>query len=147
MFDFLKNLVGEQSPVERTKIDDRVALAALLVEAALQDDAYEPAEKVAIERVLTAEFGLDSDASKALRQKAETAQADSVGIFRFTKAIKDARPFEERVAVIERLWEIALADAERDPNEDALIRKVCGLIGVSDQDSGLARQRVQARVS
>jgi len=54
MFDFLKNLVGEQSPVERTKIDDRVALAALLVEAALQDDAYEPAEKVAIERVLRA---------------------------------------------------------------------------------------------
>lgn len=61
---------------------------------------------------------------------------------RFTGAIKDAVPYEDRIAVIEALWQVVLADGVREAEEDALLRLVAKLLGVNDRDSALARQRV-----
>ena len=44
---------------------------------------------------------------------------------------------------MEALWEVALADGERDEEEDSLLRLLANLLGVSDRDSALARQRVE----
>ena len=63
---------------------------------------------------------------------------------RFTRAIKDAVPYVDRVSVIEALWQIALSDGERDAEEDALLRLVANLLGVSDVESAAARKRVSA---
>ena len=62
---------------------------------------------------------------------------------RFTRAIKDAVPLEERMGVIEALWAVALADGKRDDNEDALLRLIAPLLGINDRDSNLARLKVQ----
>ena len=51
-------------------------------------------------------------------------------------------PFEDRETVIEALWAVALADGERDHEEDTQLRLVASLLGVNDRDSALARQRV-----
>ncbi len=60
---------------------------------------------------------------------------------RFTRAIKDAVPYEERAGVIEDLWRIVLVDGARDSEEDALMRMVAPMLGVNDRDSAMARQR------
>ena len=52
--------------------------------------------------------------------------------------------YEDREAVIESLWSVVLADGVRDQSEDALLRMVAPMLGVSDQDSHKARQRVMA---
>ena len=62
---------------------------------------------------------------------------------RFTRAIKDAVPYEAPAAVVESLWQVALADGARDAGEDALIRLAVKFPGINDRDSALARQRVQ----
>jgi uncharacterized tellurite resistance protein B-like protein len=49
---------------------------------------------------------------------------------------------EERIGLIEMLWDVAYADGVLDPEEDLLIRRIAGLIYVSDRDRVLARQRV-----
>ena len=64
---------------------------------------------------------------------------------RFTRAIKDAVPYENRLEIIEALWEVVLADGERDEAENALLRMVAPMIGVSDVDSAMARKKVQAQ--
>lgn len=125
--------------------DERLALAALLVDAARRDDAYEEAEKTVIDRILAHEHELSAAEASTLRLEAEAAQDEAMGLFRFTHTLKEATPFEDRVKIIEYLWEVALADGDRDAVEDNLVRRVCGLLGVSDRDSGLARQRVEAR--
>jgi uncharacterized tellurite resistance protein B-like protein len=58
----------------------------------------------------------------------------------FTRLIKAAVPYEERIGVIETLWRIAAADGV-NADEHGLMRLVANLLGVSDRDSGLARQR------
>ncbi len=142
---FLNVFRGTPNAPEPNSVDERLALAALLVDAARRDDAYEAAEKVVIERILAMEHGLDAEGAKRLRLEAETAQDNAMGLFRFTHTLKEATPFEDRVKIIEYLWQVALADGDRDAVEDNLVRRVCGLLGVSDKDSGLARQRVEAR--
>lgn len=147
MFDaFLKIFQGNPEAPQPNSPDEKIALAALLVDAARRDDSYDVSEKRAIDRILAAEHDLDLKAAADLRVKAESAQDEAMGLFRFTHSLKEATPFEDRVKIIEYLWEVALADGDRDAVEDNLVRRVCGLLGVSDRDSGLARQRVEARL-
>lgn len=137
---------GTPDPGTGEPVDERIALAALLVDAARQDDDYSDAERAAIDHILAREHDISESAATALREQAEAVQADAAGLFRFTHALKETTPFEDRVSIVEHLWEVALADGRRDSDEDNLVRRVCGLLGVSDRDSGLARQRVEARL-
>lgn len=134
---------------DRDEVEDagRVAIAALLVEAARSDDVYVEDERLMIDRVLAERFGLSTEEADALRVRGEAAQAEAVDLVRFTRAIKDAVPYEDRISVVEALWRVILADEEIDHEESALVRRLAGLLYVSDPDAGLARQRVAASLS
>lgn len=122
----------------------RTALAALLVEAAHADGVYLDDERATIERVLADRFALSADEAHHLRTAGEAAQAGAVDLVRFTRVLKEAVPFEERVGLIEAVWRVVYADRENHHEEAALVRKLAGLLYVSDKDTGLARQRVVA---
>ncbi len=71
-------------------------------------------------------------------------EAQAPDTVRFTRAIKDAVAYDDRLDVVESLWAIALADGERDEHENSLMRMVAPMLGINDRDSNLARQRVEA---
>jgi len=146
MFDklFSKKSKKPETQVEETG-DLQMAFAALLVEAARADETYDDRERAIIDKSLAAKFGLNAANAAALRAKGEAAQASAIDIQRFTRTAKEM-PESEKIAFIEQLWEIVLSDGERDPFEDTLIRRVCGLIYVEDRLSGQARARVEARL-
>ncbi len=62
---------------------------------------------------------------------------------RATRAIKDAVAYENRLAVIEALWQVVLADGSRSDEENALLRLVASLLGITDTDSAMARKRIE----
>lgn len=145
----LKKLLGlfqQSQPAAEVHSDNELprAVAALLVEAARADDNYDEGEHALISEILAAQFGLSPDAAAALRAEGERAQAEAFDIHQFTKIAKTMAA-ADKIKLIERLWEVVLSDGERDPHEDALVRRVCGLIYVSDPESGAARARVAAR--
>ena len=138
----LRSLTGTDEAGDDPVEAGRIAIAAVLVEAARSDDAYHGHEQAVIDRVLGQRFGLAPAEAAALRARGEEAQAEAVDLVRFTRAIKDAVPHEDRVAVIEAVWRVIYADGELDHNESSLVRRLSGLLYVPDQDAGLARQRV-----
>ena len=142
--DFLRRLTAP-SPEPLPDADARLALTALLVRLAKADGDYAASEIARIDKVVAARFGLNVVEAAKLRARAEAVEHDAPDTVRFTKAIKEAVAYDDRAAVIEALWEVALADGERDHQEDALLRMVAPLLGITDQDSALARQRVEAR--
>jgi len=146
MIDLLRRLAGVGNDRPVAQADERVALAALLVEAAQTDGSYDPEEAERILRVLAARYGLPKAEAAALRAEGEAAQAAAVDLVRFTWAVKEAVPYEARTAVIEAVWEVVYADGVRDMYESALIRKLSGLLHIEDREAGLARQRVAARL-
>lgn len=122
------------------------AVAALFVEAARADDRYEPHEKALIDKALAAKFSLSPEEAAKLREAGEEAQSAATDIQRFTRRAKELSK-EEKIALVEGLWEVILSDGDRDPFEDTLMRRICGLIYVDDRVSGEARQRVEAKLS
>jgi len=144
MLSLLKRLLAD-APEQLGPVDARLALSALLVRLARADDQYLRAEADQISRVLMRRYNIDITAAQTLRSDAEDLESHAPDTVRFTRAIKDAVPFEDRASVVEALWEVALADGERDAEEDGLMRLVVSLLGITDRDSALARQRVQAR--
>jgi len=125
--------------------DARLALTALLVRVARSDNDYALSERTRIDRITQARYGLTAQAAATLRADAETLEQVAPDTVRFTRAIKDAVGHDDRLAVIEALWQVALADGVRDPEEDRILRLVTGLLGISDLDSARVRQRVEAR--
>lgn len=122
--------------------DARRALSALMVRLARADGHYDADEHQRIATILAERYELDATAAEALLGEAENLEAEAPDTVRFTRAIKDAVPYEARAAVVEALWQVALADGARDAGEDSLIRLVSGLLGLTDQENARARQRV-----
>ncbi|MGR3713153.1 MAG: tellurite resistance TerB family protein [Shimia sp.] len=142
--EFLKRLTAPApSPLDQT--DARLALTALLVRIARADNHYSTAEATRIERIVTERYTLDPADALQLMRDAETLETEAPDTVRFTRAIKDAVAHDDRIKVIEAMWQVALADGERAAEEDALLRLAANLLGINDKDSALARQRVSAR--
>lgn len=144
--DILRRLTAEPDTSPMSLEDSRLALAALMVRLARQDDHYTRSEQEVIERVIRSRYGVDAAAARVLREEAERLEAEASDTVRFTRLIKDAVPYEEREGVIEALWRVALTDGVQ-AEEHGLMRLVASLCGVSDVDSGLARQRAQERLA
>ena len=126
---------------EQDEISARQAMAALMVRIAKSDDDYAVAECERIDAVLSVLYSLSTSEASALRLQAETLEADAPDTVRFTRAIKEEVQYEERFDVVRALWQVVLADGERDHEEDALMRLLASLLGVNDRDSAIARQR------
>ncbi|MDG1879847.1 MAG: TerB family tellurite resistance protein [Paracoccaceae bacterium] len=140
----LKNIlkIFADDNVSQLEPDDaRLAITALMIRVARSDDDYSKAELNNIISLISARFKLSNDEANELIKEAELVEEQAPDTVRFTKSIKSAIDFDDRIAIIEDLWSVVLTDSFRDTNEDALIRTVVSLLGVSDKDSAFARQR------
>lgn len=140
--DLLKRLSGENAaplPPE----DARIAIAALLVIAANADHHYHDSERAMIERVLADRYSLDAAAAQKLREDGEAAEQAAMDLYKFTSLIKQTIEYEQRASVLEALWRVVLADADREAHEESLMRRVTDLLGLDPRESHEARRRVQ----
>jgi uncharacterized tellurite resistance protein B-like protein len=139
---FLRRLLLSTGHTDLQPEDARAAIAAVLVMAARADGHYDAREQAMIDEALRRRFGLTADETRGLREEGEAAEAEAVDLYQFTKAIRLAIPHEDRVAIIEELWRVILADGVRDPHEDSLMRQITDRLGLAPMESALARQKV-----
>jgi uncharacterized tellurite resistance protein B-like protein len=147
MFNQILSLLSGESQASTRPDQLPIAVAALLVHAATMDDTFDEDERRAIERVLGERFKLAPDAVTALLAAAEKRAEESNQLYAFTRLAVERLDEQGRVQLIEMLWEVAYADGVLDPDEDALLRRVAGLLYVSDYDRGEARKRVLRRLA
>lgn len=140
MFNLIQRLFGP-APTALPGTDADLALAALLVRVARTDRMYAVEEVERIDRILMARHGFGSFEAAAMRAEAEKLEAEAPDTVRFTRALKEAVALEDRMALVVALWEVALADGTRDAHEDHELRVLSGLLGLSDVESAMARQR------
>jgi uncharacterized tellurite resistance protein B-like protein len=135
------SLFASKSSDSARDISASQAMAALMVRIAKSDDDYSTTEIARIDAVLGLLYSLTADPTADLRRTAEALEAEAPDTVRFTRAIKEEVPYEERFNVVRALWQVVLADGARDAEEDALMRLLASLLGVNDRDSALARQQ------
>ena len=145
----LKQLLSKAAQLdEAAPSDDRLAFAtaALMVEAARMDDDFSAEERRRIVALLAGHFDLAAAAAEALVDRVAEAVEESVEFYGWTRELKDRLDHEERIGVVEMLWEIVYADAALHAMEANLMRRLAGLLYVTDRDSGLARRRARRRL-
>jgi uncharacterized tellurite resistance protein B-like protein len=142
MIDLLRRLLAPE-PTRLPEPDAQLALATLLVRIARTDGLYAAEEVERIDRVLSRRYGLDPFATAKLRTEAEAMESEAPDTVRFTRALKEAVALEDRADLMTALWSVALADGLREAHEDRLMRLVASLLGLTDVESALARQRAE----
>jgi len=131
---------------ERAFDDTHIAVAALLIEAAHMDASFDAEERSVIAGLLARRFELGTTQAEDLLVEAERIVADAHALYRFTRTVKDAFDHEERVELMQMLWEVVYADGELHSFEANLMRRMAGLVYVSDRESGEARKRALTRL-
>jgi len=124
------------------EIDDmKLAASALLVEVAMVDRDFNEAERDRIIQFVKSKFSLEEATASQLISRAEGEVEGSVQLYGITAALRQGLSYEDRVELMECLWMVAYADGEIDPFEDQLMRRIGGLIYVTDRDRGTARKK------
>lgn len=125
----------------------QIAVVALLVRAAsTADSSFDERERESIAKITAEHFGLSPEDVRQLIEIAASDEAKTLDLFRWAQAIKKNYDEEERINLIEKMWEVVYADGVLDDYEANLLRRVAGLIYVPDRESGQARLRVLARL-
>jgi len=141
----LLSAAAANGAVEPDPETPQLAAAALLVEAACLDGHFDGDERDAVCAALGAHFGLSDAEADTLIEDAEAAHHEATDLHRFTRTINDRYDHEDRLAVMEMLWQVVYADGRLHAYEANLIRRVGGLLHITDRERGEARKRVLAR--
>ena len=110
------------------------------------DENFEASERQRIEWLLAQRFELETgEAETLIEQAAERVKASSQ-LFGFTRTVNEHFDHDQRVGLVEMLWQVVYADGSLDDYEANLLRRISGLIHVSDRESGEARKRALAQL-
>ena len=124
------------------KIDKSVLVAALLIHAAKIDEHYDEHEKNIIIKALVDLDNINESRAKEIVELAEEKEKESNQIVEYTREIKKGS-IDFKLKIIEILWKIVYSDGLNDNYESNLIRRVCGLLYISDKDSGTIKLKVK----
>ena len=116
-------------------------IAALLIHAAKIDENYTEIEKKIIKKALIDLNNISSDQAEELIKRAEKKEEESNQLIEYTREIKK-HTMESRLKIIEVIWKIVYSDGVGDDYESNLIRRICGLLYISDKDNGIIKTKV-----
>ena len=127
---------------KKPEINNNSMIIALLIHAAKIDENYSDKEqKIIIQAIMSLNNISFEDAEKILKNS-EKIEKESNQIIGFTREIKK-HPMEFRLKIIEIIWKIVYSDGTNDNYESNLIRRICGLLYISDKDNGIVKLKVQ----
>ena len=137
MLESLKHLFkkDQASAVERTKEERayklRVATCALFLEMARIDEVFTTEEMETILGILKEKYDLSGDAADALLAEADRELEESVDLWQFARLINENYSVDEKIDIIETLWEMVFVDGKMDRHEHYLMNKLKHLLRLS----------------
>ncbi|MCA1300130.1 tellurite resistance TerB family protein [Stappia indica] len=140
---FLKQTVtGKQGKLNFAEDDHRLAAAALLVHLVSVDGVVDDKEREALNEVLRRNYQLTPEMTAELIAAAQQRDDEAVDLFGFTSVLKRDLEIEERLKVLEMMWEIVYADGIVHEFEDNTIWRVAELLGISSRERLALRRKV-----
>ena len=121
-------------------------VAGLLVEAGLADGDLGADEQGIIAHVIAEQFDVPDTDVDVLLEVAISEADERIELHGLTSKLRAECDYEERVQIFELVWMVVLADEVVDSIESQLMRRLAGLLYVSDVDSGHAQKAARARL-
>lgn len=143
--DFIRNSISpepEQDPTEKLQL----AAAALMFEVIASDGQIDTSELKSLRNILEQQFALSTEQIEALYESAKESAHAATDLHRFTRTICDHWDNEQRLKLIENMWLLSLADNTIDTHERHLVRKVAGLLHLTEAQIIKSREAARLRV-
>ncbi len=118
-----------------------ISIAALLIHSAKIDENFTEKERAIIKNALI-EMGADQNNLDEIIKNAELKEKDSNQILEFTKEVKN-KNVEEKMIVIEALWNIIYSDENADMYETNLMRRLSGLLYLNPKIVGDIKEKIK----
>ena len=152
MVAFLKKYFSGDQKLISKEIDHvdpavklRIATCAVLLEMANSDDEFSGEERIKIIEILRVKFGLSDENAHELIEISQGMIDKSIDIYGFTKIINKVYSPEEKMAVIEAIWQVIYADGQLSGHEDALVHKLSFLMGLKHEELIDVKIKVQGK--
>jgi uncharacterized tellurite resistance protein B-like protein len=121
----------------------QLATAVLLVEVLRSEPTLDAAERATVVAALRTKFSLHDDEIAALIELAQDTAQTAYDYQRFTSQLNERFTQEQKIRVVEAMWQVAYADAHLDANENHVISKVAGLLHVTHGEYIAAKLRAK----
>ena len=121
----------------------QLATAVLLVEVMRADPNIAVAERNAVLASLREKFALADDALARLLELAELTASSASDYHQFTSRINDSFAHPQKIQMVEKMWQVAYADAHLDAGENHLISKIAALLHVTQGEYIGAKMRAK----
>ncbi len=118
------------------------AVAVLLLRAANIDGKKDAKEIDAIKKLIIKQFNYDEQKTNALIDSASDKEESSTDLFEWSKIINDYYDLDSKKIVFSMMCEIICADGLIDPFESNFIRRLSGLLYISDKEAGIIKKQV-----
>ena len=147
MKKILKKFFGEKSSDKENEdvLNNSVieeAVVVLLLRAANIDGKKDEQEIKAIKRLIIKQFNYNEEEADILIASASKKEEISADLFEWSKIINDHYDLDSKKIVFSMMCEIICADGLIDPFESNLIRRLSGLLYISDKDAGAIKKMV-----
>jgi len=134
MINLIKQFFGKSAPSASTDKkqadahDIRVATCALFLEMAHIDGEFSDSERESIIAILKKDHHLSDEHVAQLLKASHEELKQSVDLWQFTNLINQNYSTEEKIGIIEMIWEIVYIDGKLDQYEDYLVHKLAKLL-------------------
>ena len=146
MFDKLKSVFDKKIEEESEQFNTvQIAISTLMIQTAVYDGIFDEQEKSKILELIKNYFNFNEDQKLTLFEIAIKVNDDSNDMQQFTSVLNHNLSEEEKLNIIEMLWKIIISDGHIDDYENALIRKISGLLYISDRDVGQIKKKLIAQ--
>tara|TARA_B100001029_G_scaffold8880_1_gene6227 strand:- start:21 stop:464 length:444 start_codon:yes stop_codon:yes gene_type:complete len=143
MFDQLKKVFDKKITEENEEFNTlQIAISTLMIQTAVYDGVFDEQEKSKILELIKNYFNFNENQKIQLFAVAMKANDESNDMQRFTRTLNDALSEEEKLIIIEMLWKIIISDGRIDDYENALIRKISGLLYIDDRKVGEIKKKL-----
>ena len=147
MIDYLKNLISKNKHFTEEQSETIVeAVSALLLEAAMIDGQIDEMEIEQSKHAICSFFDISNEQATQTIKKLRGNAGEKHEYHSLTKQIREQCDYEERMYILSMLWQIVLADDVVETLEANLMRRLSGLLFVSDVDSGKAKYQARIRL-
>ena len=147
MIKIFKNFFENEKSNEDNSSQDLELLCGLMIEAANTDGVIDNEEIEKINFILVNTFQEEKNDVKVALNQAIKNRENSKSLFFYTSKINKVYSDQKKILLIETLWEIILSDGKIHDYGSSLIRRISGLLYISDVNSGNAKKRALNKIN
>jgi uncharacterized tellurite resistance protein B-like protein len=127
---------------QKTDHDVHVATCALFLEMARIDEEFTKSEMDMILSIMREKYGLSQEHADALVAEADKELEESVDLWKFARLINENYSTDEKIEIIETLWQMVYVDGKMDQYEHYLMNKLKNLLRLSHDQLIAAKLKI-----